>query len=126
MTCAPTATRTRDLPLRRSFVCSRLMLQCWPDLRLLVALVLLDVARFGSLWARRGHAARPSMRTVGTTCWQSNCAAQHVCGCLLKVVVACLGCCTSLLYVPVARAGRPRQDDQAGPGHSPVLGQPIS
>src|SRR5215471_18587806 len=58
MTCAPTATRTRDLPLRRSFVCSRLNAAMLARPRLLVVLVLLDVARFGSLWARGGHAVR--------------------------------------------------------------------
>jgi hypothetical protein len=55
------------------------------------------------LWrrARNGHAARmrPSGCKLLARPWsQSNGAAQCACGCLPRTAVACIGCCTSLLY----------------------------
>ena len=63
MTCAPTATRTRDLPLRRSFRVLRSPTALVIRTGFLVVLVLLEAARFAPLWARRGHALprHPSM-----------------------------------------------------------------
>jgi hypothetical protein len=57
MTCAPTATRTRDLPLRRSFQVQRSTAAFRADF--LVILVPLNVRNFHLVRAREGHTARP-------------------------------------------------------------------
>jgi hypothetical protein len=56
MTCAPTATRTRDLPLRRSFRVPSSTVALLLGRGLLVVLVPLDVYGSRSLLARERHA----------------------------------------------------------------------
>jgi hypothetical protein len=63
MTCAPTATRTRDLPLRRSFRALRstaaMLLSAGP----FVVQVPLDVLGFYPLLARDWHGRSPRRET---------------------------------------------------------------
>jgi uncharacterized membrane protein YgdD (TMEM256/DUF423 family) len=61
------ATGTRDLLLRRSFHVLRSTAVFLVRAGLLVAWLPLDVSGFRSVLAREWHAARLSMRTVGTT-----------------------------------------------------------
>ena len=61
MICAPTATRTRDLPLRRSFRASQPTAVMQLMAGLLVVLVPLDACGFCLVRARGGHGPCLSM-----------------------------------------------------------------
>src|SRR5215831_12995992 len=100
MTCVPTATRTRDLPLRRSFRVLRSTAVLEIRAGFLVVLVPLDVCGFHLVLAREWHAARPSMRTIGAPQDRTTPAASERClrSCLLAVArpCRCPNCCTEL------------------------------
>jgi hypothetical protein len=76
MTCAPTATRTRDLPLRRSFHVPGSTATSLVYAGFLIVWLLLDTCGFRPVLARTWHgcalapSADPLVRNLGYwTCW---------------------------------------------------------
>ena len=65
MSCAPNATRTRDLPLRRSFHAAGQAAVLLVKGGLLVVWLQLNVSGFRPVLARGWNEARTSMRTIG-------------------------------------------------------------
>jgi hypothetical protein len=89
-----------DLPLRRSFRLLRSTAALVIRAGFLVVLVALDVRGFHLVRAREGHAARPSMRTMGACQVGTTTAASGRClrSCMRAVVrpCCCASCCTDL------------------------------
>lgn len=91
MTCAPNATRTRDLPLRRSFHAVSQPAVFLVRAGLLIVWLQLNVSGFRPVLARGWHGPRLSMRTAGA-------ALLAVERCALNVPVAVLRWCRRGIY----------------------------
>jgi hypothetical protein len=96
MTCAPTATRTRDVPLRKSFYAVAQPAASLVRACLLVVWLPLNVSGFHLVLARGWHGARLSMRITGVLLlgWLESCIWR-----MLPVSVAVLLCCTAIASI---------------------------